>query len=84
MNQQLQQFARQTLKENLEKLPVEWQQTFKLMYGRGGFTANTTTRTVTEAAALPIDQVVDDMPAEKLDWAMQQVNNSLQKLVEGE
>jgi len=28
---------------------------------------------------LPIDKVVDNMPESKLDWAMQQVENTLRK-----
>ncbi len=28
----------------------------------------------------PIDEVVDKMPAERLDWAMTQVQNSIAKL----
>jgi hypothetical protein len=32
MNDQLQAFARQTLKEKLPQLPVEWQNLFKKLY----------------------------------------------------
>jgi hypothetical protein len=56
MNQQLQDFARATIKEGLAKLPSGWQNKFWLMYGE-----------------------VDEMPPEKLDWAMTQVANSLRK-----
>jgi hypothetical protein len=56
MNQQLQDFARATIKEGLAKLPLGWQNKFRLMHGE-----------------------VDEMPPEKLDWAMTQVANSLRK-----
>lgn len=67
MNQQLQQFARQTLKDGLAKLSEDSQLVFKRMYSHRDL-------------AKPINDVVDDMPPEKLDWAMQQVENSLRKL----
>lgn len=72
MNDTLQRFARQALKDGLDKLPVEWHQKFKLMYSGKKNSA--------DALAMPIHDVVDGMPAEKLDWAMQQVENSLRKI----
>ena len=80
MNTQLEQYARQTLKEQLAKLPGEWQETFKLMYGRGKVSFGIPARTVEEACAMNINEVVDEIPNIKLDWAMQQVENSLKKL----
>jgi hypothetical protein len=80
MNDTLKQFARQQIKDGLNKLPIDHHRIFKLMYGRGGYTPGTTTRTAEEAEVLPIHQVVDEIPAEKLDWAMQQVDNSLRKI----
>jgi hypothetical protein len=84
MNDQLQQFARQSLKDGLAKLPEGNHRIFKLMYGRGNHENLTSKipsmRTVEEAEAMNINDVVDEMPAEKLDWAMQQVENSLKKL----
>jgi hypothetical protein len=74
MNDTLQQFARQTLKDDLALLPEANHRIFKLMYGR-----NNGKRTVEEAEALPIDTVVDAIPAEKLDWAMQQVKNTFKE-----
>ena len=65
MNEQLQRFARQTLKDGLSHLPEQWRDTFRLMYGKKG---------------MSIDDVVDKMPSEKLDWAMTQVENSKLKL----
>jgi len=66
MNDQLQNFARISLKVGLSKLPETWQYKFKQMYSHGNLDAN-------------INDVVDNMPEEKLDWAMQQVNTSIKK-----
>lgn len=75
MNDALQQFARDTLKAGLAKLPESNHRTFKLMYGREGGK-----RSVEDSVALPINDVVDIMEPEKLDWAMQQVAASVRKL----
>ena len=72
MNNQLQQFARNTIKSGMAKLPEHMQDTFKLMYGRNGGRRN-----VDDAKAMPINEVVDEIPADRLDWAMQQVERSL-------
>lgn len=84
MNAQLEAFARQTLKDGLAKLPPDHHRIFKLMYGRGKLKGNVPERTVEEAEAVPIDQVVDEMPPERLDWAMQQVQNSINKLAKAQ
>jgi hypothetical protein len=66
MNNQLKDFARQQLKDGLAQLPEGWQTMFKRMYANGNL-------------EMPINDVVDKMPDEKLDWAMQQVQKSLEK-----
>jgi len=66
MNNQIQDFARQTLKDGLAKLPEGWQRKFKQMYSYDNLEAS-------------INDVVDSMPEDKLDWAMQQVERSLAK-----
>ena len=66
MNDDLQEYARTQLKEGLAKLPHTHHRLFKRMYSHTDLDKN-------------IDDVVDDMPADKLDWAMQQVQNSLYK-----
>lgn len=66
MNQTLQNFARQQLKDGLSKLPESNQLIFKRMYSHTDLEK-------------PINDVVDAMPPEKLDWAMQQVEASLKK-----
>ena len=66
MNKQLQDFARATLKEGLAKCTEAQQLTFMRMYAR-------------EHLEWPINDVVDLMKDDKLDWAMQQVQNTLSK-----
>jgi hypothetical protein len=66
MNNQLQSFAREELKSGLAQLPEGCQHRFKQMYSHGNLDAN-------------INDVVDNMPEDKLDWAMQQVEKSLEK-----
>lgn len=63
MNQHLQEFARNFIKERLKQLPAEQQLIFNRMYAHKNLD-----RSVNEA--------VDAMPADKLDWAMQQVERS--------
>jgi hypothetical protein len=79
MNAQLQAFARQTLKEKLPQLPEEWQNLFKKLY------ADHTGKKINSyehALSIPIEDIIDHMPEEKLDWAMTQVDNSFKKLAE--
>lgn len=66
MNNQLQEFARQNLKDGLAQLPESWQTMFKRMYSHENLDAD-------------INDVVDSVPEDKLDWAMQQVQRSLDK-----
>ena len=66
MNAQLQAYARQTIKEGLAQLPDGAQLLFKRMYAHGRL-------------EMPINEVVDQMPEDRLDWAMQQVERTLAK-----
>lgn len=75
MNKQIQDFARGELKAGLAKLPDDSHRIFKLMYAR-----DHGKRSVADAVAMPINDVVDCMPPEQLDWAMQQVQASLDKM----
>ena len=75
MNTTLQDFARKTLLEGLAQLNEKEHRIFKLMYGR-----NDGKRSVEDAKAMSIEDVVAQMPADTLDWAMTQVANSLNKL----
>lgn len=72
MNQQLQDFARQTIIDGLDGLPDENRRIFKLMYGRLGGK-----RTMDDAIAMSIPDVVKEIPESKLDWAMQQVERTV-------
>ncbi len=67
MNERLVQFARAELKSGLAQLPDGWKMNFKRMYGDGDLD-------------LELDDIVDGIPEEKLDWAMSQVQNSIKKL----
>ena len=67
MNKQLQKFARNELKKGVAKLPERWQELFKRMYGP-------------KNSKLSIDATIDNMPEDKLDWAMTQVEKSIEKL----
>lgn len=79
MNQQLQDFARKTILDGLIQLPDDWQNRFKLMYGRRGGK-----RSVEDAKAMPITDVVAEVPEENLSWAMEQIEASLVKLLKRE
>ena len=64
MNNQMQEFARSTIKEGLAQLPENMQLVFKRMYSPGNLEVD-------------IKDVVDKIPKDRLDWAMQQVERSL-------
>lgn len=66
MNEQLNSFARQELKQGLGQCTAAEQRLFKQMYAKG-------------AMELPLQDVVDNMDEDKLDWAMQQVARTLKK-----
>jgi hypothetical protein len=67
MNEQLKNFAKTQLKDGLKQLPDNMQTIFKRIYSPDNL-------------ELSIDEVVNNIPQEKLDWAMRQVENSLQKI----
>lgn len=72
MNQYLQRYARDFILRGLAKLPDEWQDKFRRMYGPQGDDG---------PERMPqIKPIVDQIPAEKLSWAMDQVANSVQKI----
>ena len=76
MNETLQRFARQQLIDGLAKLPDGLQRTFKLGY-RGK-------HSVDDVVNLSIAEIVATIPADRLDWAMTQVENSISKLAKQE
>lgn len=71
MNNTVSEFTRQQIKDGLNQLPESWQMMFKRMYSHNNLD-------------LDIDEVVDNMPDEKLDWALSQVENSLKKIQSNE
>ena len=77
MNSQLQEFARQTLKDGLAQCSEGQQKLFKRMYSYDW----TKPSPFKDKADLlkDINEVVDNLPAEKLDWAMQQVSATIEK-----
>ena len=78
MNSSIENYTRQQITEGLTALPESSQRVFKLMYGRKGGK-----RPVEESVAMPIGEVVAEIPAEKLDWALTQIQNSHDKLAQG-
>ena len=75
MNKTLELYARAILLENLERLPESNHRIFRMMYAR-----DNGKRSVNDAEQMPIAAVVAEMPVEKLDWAMVQVENSLKEM----
>ncbi|KKN78318.1 hypothetical protein LCGC14_0351770 [marine sediment metagenome] len=66
MNNQLQKFARDSLKKGLSQCTTAEKLLFKRMYSHNNLD-------------LHIDKVVDNMPEDRLDWAMQQVQRTVDK-----
>jgi hypothetical protein len=66
MNSTLSKFARQQLKQNLAQCTPAQQLIFKRMYAHKNL-------------ELPVEDVVDIMTDEQLDWAMQQVERTVAK-----
>ena len=64
MNDQLQNYARKELKAGLALCSESQQFLFKRMYSHGNLD-------------LPIDEVVDSIEVDRLDWAMEQVRRTL-------
>lgn len=64
MNSKLQKYARKQIKDGLAKCTEAQVLLFKRMYSHKDLTKS-------------IEEVVEKMPEEKLDWAMEQVENTL-------
>lgn len=67
MNQTIEQFTRAQIKDGLSQLTEAHHLLFKRMYSHKNL-------------ELPIDEVVDAMPVEKLDLALSQVERTLNKI----
>ena len=68
MNKQLSDYAKTELKYGLSQCTEEQRDLFKRMYSHTDLTKH-------------INDVVDSMPDEKLDWAMHQIQNTLKKKI---
>ncbi len=79
MNDALKAFARQTLKDGLARCTGGQQVVFKLMYSEPTDPRHRTSEVVARIKAADIEDVVDGIPDEKLDWAMEQVEATLAK-----
>lgn len=66
MNEQIEEFARTKLKQGLEQCTGAQTTRFKRMYSDKNLD-------------LDINDVVDKIPCDNLDWAMRQVQNTLNK-----
>jgi len=80
MNQTLKNFAIEQIKEGLSKLPSEWVDKFKLMYGRNPDKRGIAQRNVSDTLAMSEQDVITEIPDEKLEWALSQVEASIKKL----
>lgn len=72
MNKILQEFAREQLKKSLHKCYPTQRRMFARMYSHKNL-------------FLSVDEMVDEMPADRLDWAITQVDNTVkgnEKLLE--
>ena len=69
MNKEIKDFARIKIKEGLKVLPEGHQDMFRRMYSY-------------ENLDRPIDEIVDSISVERLNMALTQVNNSLNKMSE--
>ena len=66
MNEKLAIYARKTLKDDLRQCSKEQQTFFNRMYSYNGLDS-------------PINEVIDNMPEEKLDHALRQVHTTLER-----
>jgi len=80
MNQTIEDFARSEITKQCESLPTANQRIFRLIYGRKTTVRGIATRSVEDAERLSIPDLVTEIPAEKLDWALQQLENTHRKL----
>lgn len=74
MNNTLSTAARTILKDLLSQLPEKNHRIFKLMYARDGGK-----RSVEDAEKVPINHVVDQIPDDKIDWAISQCERTIAK-----
>lgn len=75
MNQTLQNFARQFIRDGMKNVPERNKRVFRLMYrGKIG---------MDKIESVPINELIENMPEHQLDWAMEQVIQTHKSLAEG-
>ncbi len=74
MNNTIETFTRQKIKDGLKLLPDNWQLMFKRIYGPQPYYY------ADKRPEVSINDIVDKMPSEKLDHALSQVENSIAKI----
>lgn len=79
MHAMLRAHARDYILKYLILLPEQCHITFRLMYGR-----KNGHRTVVETLSIPLVTVVMEVPDNKLEWAMTQVDKSVENMEKGE
>lgn len=75
MNKELRDFGIQRLREGLDELPEGSRTLFKRIYANNGNGCSQD-----EALTMPIEEALEGIPDEKIDWAMQQVQRTLDKM----
>lgn len=78
VNKTMADFARKEILNGLNQLSLENQEIFKLFYGR-----NHGKRSVEDAKNMSIEDVISEIPDERLSWALSQVENTFKKKAEG-
>lgn len=74
MNQTIRTFTESKIVEGLQQLPTGHNEFFKKMYARNGGK-----RSLEDALAMDINNVVKEIPDDKIGWALTQVEASLKK-----
>lgn len=75
MNSTISDFSKQKIKECLEQCTPDQQRMFRWMYGRAKGK-----RSLEDAESLTTDEVIAEVPEEKLEWALTQIENTLAKV----
>jgi hypothetical protein len=75
MNDTIEKFTRQEILEKLQTLPESYQRMFLRMY-------NYSVSSESNNPADYISETVSNLPTDKLDWALTQIENSIKKLQE--
>lgn len=74
MNNSIKIFTQGQILKGLSSLPEPSQRLFRLMYGRLGGK-----RSVQDAEKLSLEHVIVEIPEDRLDWALTQIENTHRK-----